>query len=497
MKIKYILAGAILSGIVGATSCSLNEDLSAFSNPDTFYATKAQCEAGLNSVYIPLKTLYTSELMYVTEAVSDIAYWNGNNDNARCMMTPANPLYGKNAWTYGYLGVMRANAAIAGIEKSPISDEDKAQMLGEGKVMRAFYYYYLTCMFGNVPFYRDDVATREIQNKIAALPRMSAVETRNSLIEELQECVPQMKQIRTSAEENNRSGAAMGWMLIAKMAAWNQQWDTVIEAVEELEKIYGDLGQYPLDDVLFRNKNTPESIFEIQHTYVDGGLNYTSNLASSCTPTPRTAGTSMYSGVDIPELGDQATCYTVARPTSYVASNLLYEGSSDQRVGKWIVHGTYNGQRFVDQSPKFGPKFWCPYMKNGSDSNNYKVFRYADALLLKAEAYCMKEMKDESMRYLNMTKRRAGAEEYTAFRNYTRLMDEIVDERARELFGEFQRKFDLVRWGIWYDRTYNFNERTDVKNNIKPCHEYYPIPDTEVVYSRYVLDNDAYATDNL
>lgn len=179
MKIKNILTGTILSGAMMLSSCSLNEDLSAISNPDTFYATKAQCEAALNGTYIPLKSLYTWEYFLAMEAVTDLASCMGSNDNARALMTPAKPCFGSTAWTQGYLGVMRCNAAIAGIEKAPINEEVKAQMLAEGVIMRAFYYYYLTCFFGNVPFYEDDVATREVQDKIAVLPRMSAVETRD------------------------------------------------------------------------------------------------------------------------------------------------------------------------------------------------------------------------------------------------------------------------------------------------------------------------------
>ena len=71
-------------------------------------------------------------------------------------------------------------------------------------------------------------------------------------------------------------------------------------------------------------------------------------------------------------------------------------------------------------------------------------------------------------------------------------MAEIRNERARELFGEFQRKFDLVRWGIWYDETSANSDYTNLKEAILPCHEYYPIPEQEVIKSKYHLDNKAY-----
>ena len=91
-----------------------------------------------------------------------------------------------------------------------------------------------------------------------------------------------------------------------------------------------------------------------------------------------------------------------------------------------------------------------------------------------------------------MTRNRAGLGDYV-FRTNVRLQEEIRLERARELFGEFQRKFDLVRWGIWYKSVVEYCDYGTLLNNVLPCHRYYPIPDTQVVYSKYNLDNNEYA----
>ena len=49
-----------------------------------------------------------------------------------------------------------------------------------------------------------------------------------------------------------------------------------------------------------------------------------------------------------------------------------------------------------------------------------------------------------------------------------------------------------MRWGIWYERTAALSDYMKVKTSIQPCHEYYPIPDTEVIYSGGALDNNEY-----
>ena len=110
-----------------------------------------------------------------------------------------------------------------------------------------------------------------------------------------------------------------------------------------------------------------------------------------------------------------------------------------------------------------------------------------------AEARCMlQDDMDEALRYLNMPKKRAGIREY-ARRDWKRIMEEIKVERGRELFGEFQRKFDLVRWGTWFEVTESQTRSSKIKENILPCHRYYPIPAVQVSYSGGALDNNEYA----
>jgi hypothetical protein len=158
----------------------------------------------------------------------------------------------------------------------------------------------------------------------------------------------------------------------------------------------------------------------------------------------------------------------------------------------------YGGQDFKNAKetrPYMGPKFWCPDIQVNADGNNYKLYRYADAILMKAECLCETEDYQGALKYLNMTRTRAGLD---AYRDATpaALREEIRTERARELFGEFQRKFDLVRWGIWYERTYEAHAETSgsgyLTDFIKPFHKYYPIPDDQVSYSGGALNNNDY-----
>lgn len=137
----------------------------------------------------------------------------------------------------------------------------------------------------------------------------------------------------------------------------------------------------------------------------------------------------------------------------------------------------YDGKPFsgVGTRPWLGPKFWCPGMQNTADFSNQKVFRYADAILMMAECYAETEDSDEAVRYLNMVRERAGTTAYV-FKNKDALLEEIQKERGRELLGEFQRKFDLVRWGIWYQMTLRIHQLPDAQGQHAPLPRILPDP---------------------
>ena len=497
---KYLLAATATAALL-FSACDLDEHPTSFVGPKEYYKTRAQCLAGLNACYIPINSIYDYCFLIMTEGVTDLMYIASGTKDAQLDISPAKPLNGQKIWTQCYKGVMYCNSTIAAIERSPLNDikesseADKLPLLAEGVVIRSFYYWLLTCIFGDVPFYTKEVADQQVMQEIAHMGRMSAKETRDYLIDELQRYVPSMDQVRSSEVADNRMGAAMGWMMIAKLAQWNHRWDDALEALGELEKIYGDLQQYPLEDIMFRNKNTPESIFEVQRTYTPGGLSVTTNVAAITTPYHN--GKGIYDGVEIPELGDQATVWSAMRPNVYFSQGLQSKMGKDIRA-KYNMAWGYEDKTFnsTNTRPWCGPKFWCPNMQSSADGNNYKVFRYADALLMMAECYFYKENYEKAVEYLDMTRTRANLSKYT-FRTPARLEEEIRNERARELFGEFQRKYDLVRWGIWYEAVtdnsdYAYLQLNTANSRIKPCHRYYPIPDTEVTYSKNNLDNNEY-----
>lgn len=546
---KKIIAIAMI--FFGAVSCSLKEDITSYTEGDKYYRSVEQIKTGLNACYSPLRLIYTNMGFWeMCECDTDLMYLNIDNQiDAVCDIAPARPGAASLVWQRGYQGISRTNSMVyyigRAVENGYITEEAAAPLYAEASVLRAFYWYLLTSTFGDVPFYQERV-TEENRDSIVRLPRMQASEIREFCISELRKNLTALEARRSyDSGTDYRMGRALGLMLGGRLCLWNKDWSGAVEFFSQLENIYGDLSQYPLSDVPFSVKYSRESIWEVPNTYEPDGLQIVGTLASWTTPlraqnivsdefAQEEIISDIYYGIGIPELGAHAMTYTSARPTPYLCQNLLPYTSADIRSGeysnwaekarggsgnlawRWLGYNPddagrtgekevmFFGVRNADGSwtrmnqastPWLGNKFWCPDMRSTRDANNYKIFRYAGAVLGLAEAHLMMGDATSALLYLNTVRVRAGLPELSLADvggNTGLLMEEIRRECAKELLGEYNRKFDLVRWGIWYERTSQYNTGSLISRNIRPCNRYWPIPADQVAASGGVLTNVEY-----
>lgn len=508
MKSTYIY---ILVLIAAFSSCSylLDEDPKIFVDPNSFYQNETECSAAVNYLYYPLYRFYKIDLLYVTDLSTDLSYFgSGNTDPVNTFaISPAQPgSAATNSWTACYSGITQSNNTINGIASAPIDGQTKSKLIAEASFLRGFYYYILTEVFNDVPFFFDTVLTREDQDRIAKIPRMSAAETRNSVIKDLESKLDFLSIKQPSDASFQRVSKQAAYMLIAKMAMKNRDYSLAKKYLLMIKDIYGalDASKYPLTDTYLSKKNTPESIFEVQYNYDPTGIQRSAGVAAYTTPRLSTPNTDIFDGVSISFIGTTATTNASAIPSNYLIK--LYNNikgdldpalSTDLRYDIILAY-SYNGQIFnrvqSGGKPWFGIKFWAPNMVGAADGNNQRVFRYADALLMLAECYNEGDDRNpnEALKVLEEIRKRAGYISFFTNTDKKALLKEIQDERGRELFGEYQRKFDLVRWGIYYEQVKNNAEESAVFTNIRPYHRYLPIPDSEVLRTNGILTNEDY-----
>ena len=141
---------------------------------------------------------------------------------------------------------------------------------------------------------------------------------------------------------------------------------------------------------------------------------------------------------------------------------------------------------------------------NVASINNYRILRFADVLLLKAEAVLQSGGSTaEAIGYINQVRARARAMSAgtepanfsTAESDKTRIMQWIMDERLRELAGEGQRWFDLRRWQMQGIISLNgafFSSNLNSVSFQLPKHLYFPIPTTETDVNPNIKQNEGY-----
>ena len=563
----------IILSAIALVGCTLEENLYD-SAPGTYYQTVPQCRTGLNGCYVNLKSLYSNgDYFEACEVAADLIYHNSDSYvDARCYITQSLPRFGSSIWNQCYQGVMRCNAIYAAIERAPLTDDEKAPLLAEAVILRAFYYHILTINFGDVPYYFEEV-TDANNDRISQMGRKPAKELRAELMDQLEywllekQALPMIKTYDPANEY--RIGAMVGLTIAGKLAMWNKRFDKAIEFYAPIEKVYGTLNVegkyfprdalmgYDLKDVQFRNRYTPESILELPGYAKEYGFRVTQQLASRCTPMHKRPGGSddnaddeaveedgmdlsqkddFYDGVRIPELGLNSRTTSPYRPTNYLFQTLLPYNAVDKRRSTydtakstttsvveveggagWLAWGYkgwtdeyadindvennppgfyfFSSTKTATGRPYLGDKFWCPGMIYTQDSNNLKIFRFAHVILDLAEANMRVGNWDLAFDYLNASKQRAGRQDLSGGHADEELfMKDLEQESGRELLGEFTRRHNLVRWGIWYDRVIEGSKGNDIVEFVKegPCREYYPIPDTQIILSNYNLSNPEY-----
>lgn len=547
---KNLKYGAFLLSVL-LTGCSLKEDRESFADRNNSYQNTFQAESVVKSCYADVHALFNSSSAMMMEVASDLWYQNTSIVDAYSGISPARSGQGERIWRYCYNGIMRANEAIDCILASTIEEEAKMQLQAESRVLRAFFYYYLTNTFNGVPFYKSMVKDMADLETIRALPRTDAAIIRADLYDDLRDnALPYLPRQLASEVKGNRAGYALGLMLMAKFAMWNRDWDLALKPLAALEALYGEFSEqrYPLSETVWWKKNTAESIFEVQHQWKADGIKFYSTVCTNMYPVISPDGS--LDGVFMPEWGQQLSSHTCARSTYHFAAFRPANGEQPKESGSAtynqslfrplpLTYGEYNqslgryevvldlyalesgiirGQKIDRRIPyvlglgnletgetfgnvkKYGycyggMKFWIPDRTANYDSNNYKLFRYADAILMKAECLCMTGEYETSLQYINAIRSRAGVESFqtSAYPDERAIMQVIRDERARELGGELHRRYDLVRWGIWYEEITKYQSSSSaIMQYIRPWHQYYPIPESECALSGYVLDNPEY-----
>lgn len=350
-------------------------------------------------------------------------------------------------WTKYYQVIQSANILISKLQEGipGVSDKEKDQYIGEVTFIRCFTYFWMVRIYGDVVYYTNPY-------QADPLPREDMVSVLNKCIADMKSKMNSMPW--TNSDPSRRGaraskGAAVA--LIMHMNMWNAGFDASKRNAyyEETAALGGELvrsNAYTL--LLLKNWDqvvkgrSAESIFEFYRSInYNDNVNLDAPFASQFLRWP-------YKN---PRYNNQVSLWYF---TSEYMQKLYPDGVADRRketlenngwFGDQYGGGVYSGEdHFV--ITKFAHNIPASANSEVNPDNTFMIFRYADVLLLRAEALAAIGQEDEAIRMVNQVRKRADAEPYGGS-GLENLKDFIFMERARELIGEGQRYFDLVRTG--------------------------------------------------
>jgi hypothetical protein len=344
-------------------------------------------------------------------------------------------------WSGFYLGVSRANQALAAVSGSTLEDAQKKQLLGEVRFLRAYFYFDLVRFFGGVPKI-DRVITPGEANSAAFQTKASPDSIYQMIIADLEFSLANVGVKGAVPTGSITKGAAAG--LLAKVMLYRQNFQRAYSLSDSIIKqtigTYGLLDNYE-DIWRTSGANGVESVFEVQ-TGVNSACNAAIASYSECQG-PRAGGkfgwgdlgfgfgTPSQSLLDDYEPNDKRKAATVIFITP--TGTFLWDGfrlpSQDSVQNSYYNYKAYHSQI---KEPYCGDRSRMP--------KNLRVLRFGEIRLIHAEAALALAKPGEALDDLNALRPRAGLTPLGSVDLHT-----IWHERRIELAMEHDRYFDLIR----------------------------------------------------
>ncbi|MDB5120774.1 MAG: hypothetical protein JWN56_1992 [Sphingobacteriales bacterium] len=494
MKPIYFILAVILGSL---SSCAkLDESPKSFLTPDQFYKTSGDAVSAVNAIYYPLvdnstgaqpiyNRLFYTGLDFLTDDL-DAGPGSPNGEvRALAKLTHASTnLRIQQIWTEHYEGINKANIALERIPAIPMDEKLKNRLLGEASFLRAFYYFNLVRLYGDVPLLLADQTKLSIEE--LKVPRTPAEEVYSQIIKDLTQAAQLFKNGSTGEAGRATEGAAVA--LLSKVYLTKRDWaNSVKYSTQVIDGPYG----YGLFDnysqvFLPAFKNGREHIFSAQ---IKGSTISTGHLI---TPSDIRSGVPGLKG----SYGNQLAFYPEGTD-KYFSLYKLYSNKDKRKRVSFVTNyiSPTNGQKYATlnapgDSVPFINKNWDPnYAATGQSDANMNVLRFAEVLLIHAEAENeLNGPTANAYTSINKIRKRAGLDNLTLGLTRDQFRDSVYLDRRLELVAECHRYFDLIRetgtevTGVGPDGKGILikNLKKVGKNNVAAKHYLYPIPQGEL-----------------
>lgn len=422
MKKKYLYISLLI--ILSVTACSLDEEVFSNFSPDGFFASEAEVELAVNGNYNAIAVFYGGASWFglLNLPGNQLSQPNAVVDRIELdeYIVASENLEVERAWQRSYTVIARSNFLIDNLStNTEIPESILKPAIAEASFLRALAYFNLVRIFGEVPLI---VTGSEVINSIAKSP---VPEIYDRIVTDLQFAetnLPVESQISLKGKASQ--GAAKA--LLAKVYLYQQNFSgSLAKAKEVIESQEYSLFEDFEDLWLLNNENGPEHIFSAQ--FNDGAVS--NNLDQF--------------------IASGSSAFRNGGFDSFLVHQSFYDDFPDSDYRKevtFIEEGIIEVFKFLDRTGG---------SKGGARGMNIPVLRYADVLLIAAEAENEVNGPANAYQYINEVRERARNRDGSpgtgpadlAGLTQEQFRDEVYRERELELAFEGEAWFDLVRQG--------------------------------------------------
>lgn len=399
----------------------------------------------------------------------DVIGWQQIDD---MIHTPTNNNL-RDIWNWMFAGVQRTNYFMEFKDKTDFEGKDK--MIGEIRFLRAYYHFELVKWFGPIPLKVDE---RFKLGDEETIPRSPVSEVYAQIEADL---IAAAAVLPETPIETGRATKGAAQALLGKAYLFQEKFEAAANVLEEVIQsqnytLVSDFGS------IFEHEgeNGPGSVFEVQYTDVEGA-GFDCLQCSEGNVAVGFSGVRGYKGplyspgfsfnVPVQEAADQFEPGDLRKEVT-ILDIVAWADETGAEYTEGHEHTGYFNRKYIPRKRR--PEAQGDL--NLTNPNNYRAIRYADVLLMAAEAYNRGGISDEKAQdYLSQVRRRAfGDDNHNVTLTGQALTDAIYHERRVELMGEGHRFFDLVRTN---------QAAAKIDGFIEGKHELFPVPLEEIQFS--------------
>jgi starch-binding outer membrane protein, SusD/RagB family len=435
---------------------------------EAFWKNESDAVAGVNAAYstlhrgaisrwMPFYYIVRSDEGRSTSPATDIV-----NNMDKFLVTDYNFWGAYDIWKDIYVGVFRANQVLDNVPAIAMDETLKKRVLGEAKFLRGLFYYNLVSLWGNVPLMLKTSSPADKPETATAAEVWAQVEN------DLNEAVSSLPSAY-GPEDLGRATKGAAQALLAKTLMQQGKYSQALVPLQWLVEGEGsnlyDLMPDYRDNFLVTTENNMESVFEWQFQLNPGenhdddtdigrpdNLNYGTSLAQFFGPSGIGWSDGEAQRWIINEFMIETTAGGGRDPR--LAASFLFDYTDEGGPDATMIYGkTFTARYGTGNTRVWFRKFQNDHWKDfeGYNSpNNWRYIRYADVLLMYAEALNATGSTSQAYAHVDRVRERAGLEKLSVTMpgmTQSAFLQQLKHERLLELSGEGHRWNDLVRWG--------------------------------------------------